>query len=259
MIDYLAAEVLRQQPEEIRAFLRQTAVLDRLCASLCDALTDRTDSRLILTQLEQANLFLIRLDDHRQWYRYHQLLADFLRVDLSADEQAALHQKASTWYEANGFGTESSQTFLAAGDISTTVSLIRAHVDEMLCQRGRVPWCWPGWRRCPMARSAPMATLPVIKPGCYICAAGSEEAEAYSPSAHTAEHADIPSTHQATLLAFQAFLAINQGNPEKAVALARQALDELRESGSLLPHLCTQPAGPCATPLRRSKKRPSKR
>lgn len=77
VIDYLAAEVLRQQPEEIRAFLRQTAVLDRLCASLCDALTDRTDSRLILTQLEQANLFLIRLDDHRQWYRYHQLLADF--------------------------------------------------------------------------------------------------------------------------------------------------------------------------------------
>lgn len=236
VIDYLAAEVLRQQPAEIRAFLRQTAVLDRLCASLCDALTDRTDSRLILTQLEQANLFLIRLDDHRQWYRYHQLLADFLRVDLSADEQAALHRKASTWYEANGFGTEAVKHSLAAGDISTTVSLIRAHVDEMLC-RGEFPAVLAWLETLPDGTIRAHGDLAGYKAWLLYLRGRIEEAEAYSPSAHTAEHADIPSTHQATLLAFQAFLAINRGNPEKAVALARQALDELRESGSFF-HTC---------------------
>lgn len=87
VIDYLASEVLRQQPTEIRAFLRQTAILERLSAPLCDAVTGQQDSRRFLSQLEQANLFLIQLDDQRQWYRYHSLFADFLRTELADWEQ----------------------------------------------------------------------------------------------------------------------------------------------------------------------------
>ena len=236
VIDYLAAEVLRQQSSEIRVFLRQTAILDRFCASLCDALTDRTDSRLILAQLEQANLFLISLDDHRQWYRYHQLLADFLRTDLYAGEQAALHRRASAWYEANGFGTEAVKHSLAARDIPTTVSLIRVHVDEMLC-RGEFPAVLAWLEALPDDTVHAHGDLAGYKAWLLYLRGRIEEAEAYSAPAHTAEHADIPPTHQATLLAFQAFLAINRGNPEQAVALARQALDELRESGSFF-HTC---------------------
>ena len=101
----------------------------------------------------------------------------------------------------------------------------------MLC-RGEFPAVLAWLETLPMARSAPMATLPVIKPGCYICVAGSSGGRGVFPSAHTAEHADIPSTHQATLLAFQAFLAINRGNPEKPWHSLGKPLDELRESGS---------------------------
>ncbi|NIV36040.1 MAG: helix-turn-helix transcriptional regulator, partial [Anaerolineae bacterium] len=97
VIDYLADEVLAQQPAEIQTFLRQTSVVDRLTAPLCEALTGRDDSAAILRQLEQANLFLVPLDDRRSWYRYHQLFAEFLRTDLDEDSRAGLHLGAARW------------------------------------------------------------------------------------------------------------------------------------------------------------------
>ncbi len=83
VLDYLAEEVLRQQGEEVRRFLAQTSVLERLNASLCNALTERNDSQSVLTRLEQSNLFIIPLDNERGWYRYHHLFADYLRTELA--------------------------------------------------------------------------------------------------------------------------------------------------------------------------------
>jgi LuxR family maltose regulon positive regulatory protein len=104
VIDYLVDEVLRRQSAEVRTFLCQTAILDRLNASLCDALTGRSDSRVILAQLERSNLFLIPLDQQRQWYRYHLLFADALRVELEVDpaQTKALHRQAAQWFEKQG-------------------------------------------------------------------------------------------------------------------------------------------------------------
>ena len=84
IFDYLAEEVLARRPKGTREFLLQTAVLDRLCAPLCDAVLgitrhSRSPSQQILEQLETANLFLIPLDDERRWYRYHHLFADLLQ------------------------------------------------------------------------------------------------------------------------------------------------------------------------------------
>lgn len=138
VLDYLGAEVLRQQPEDIRAFLQQTAILDRLCASLCDTVTERADSKAILARLEQANLFLLRLDDQRRWYRYHQLFADFLRTGLDAAEEWNLHRKASAWYEAQGLGQEAIKHALAAQDLPAAVRLFRSHVEDLL-GRGEIP------------------------------------------------------------------------------------------------------------------------
>ena len=101
VVDYLVAEVLECQPESVADFLRQTAVLDRLCAPLCTALTGREDSQAMLEHLEAANLFLSPLDNRREWWRYHVLFAEMLRLALPARQQCELHRKAAAWCEAH--------------------------------------------------------------------------------------------------------------------------------------------------------------
>src|SRR5919112_2073851 len=109
VVDYLADEVLDRQPPEVRRFLLDTAVLERLSAPLCDAVTGRSDGRTMLETLERQNLFLVPLDDIRQWYRYHHLFADVLRARLLHERRvehriadqatvADLHRRASDWF-----------------------------------------------------------------------------------------------------------------------------------------------------------------
>ena len=100
IVDYLMAEVLDRESEPIRSFLRQTSILNRLSAPLCDALTGRDDSQAMLEHLEGANLFLVPLDNRREWYRYHVLFAEVLRLTLTAQERIELHQKAARWFAA---------------------------------------------------------------------------------------------------------------------------------------------------------------
>jgi len=132
VIDYLFDEVLRLQSLEIKDFLCKTAVLNRMCASLCDELTERTDSKNILIRLEQTNLFLIPLDEERQWYRYHHLFADFLRTEIEKEQKSSLHQKASQWFEVNGYKNEAIEHSLAAGDIKNSVRQIKEQTNYSL-------------------------------------------------------------------------------------------------------------------------------
>ena len=104
ILGYLTEEVLNRQPEDVRQFLLETAILDRLSGPLCDAVTGREDSAALLDELYKANLFLVPLDDEGRWYRYHQLFAELLR-DLLVQQAAhaggvltALHRRASAWY-----------------------------------------------------------------------------------------------------------------------------------------------------------------
>ena len=100
VLDYLVEEVLDRQPDEVRAFLLDTSVLDQLTGGLCDALTGRSDGQPMLETLERENLFVVPLDDERRWYRYHHLFADALRARLAArhpDRVAELHAAASRW------------------------------------------------------------------------------------------------------------------------------------------------------------------
>lgn len=103
VVEYLMAEVLERAPEGLRDFLRQTSILNRLSAPLCEALTGREDAQETLEHLESANLFLMPLDNRREWYRYHGLFAEVLRLTLSAEELASLHKKAADWYAAQGY------------------------------------------------------------------------------------------------------------------------------------------------------------
>ena len=78
VVDYLLEEVLQRQSEEIQRFLLQTSILGRMCAPLCEAVTDQGNGQATLTMLHRANLFVIPLDNERRWYRYHHLFADVL-------------------------------------------------------------------------------------------------------------------------------------------------------------------------------------
>jgi LuxR family transcriptional regulator, maltose regulon positive regulatory protein len=106
VFDYLADEVFQRQPDAVRTFLMQTAILARLCGPLCAAVTGQEDAPMLLERLDQSNLFLIRLDSRRQWYRYHQLFRDFLCERLERAVGAAgcalLHRRASAWFEQEG-------------------------------------------------------------------------------------------------------------------------------------------------------------
>ncbi len=132
VIDYLADEVLAQQPDEIRAFLLQTSILDRLTPPLCEALTGRDDSATILRYLEQTNLFLIPLDDRRVWYRYHNLFAEFLRTDLDETSQMMLHLKAARWFERQELWSESVKHALASGEVEEAARTIELAADSAL-------------------------------------------------------------------------------------------------------------------------------
>jgi LuxR family maltose regulon positive regulatory protein len=127
VLDYLIEEVLQRQPERVRSFLLQTAVLDRLSGSLCDAITGREDGRGMLETLERSNLFVVPLDDRRQWYRYHHLFADVLKTRLVEEwpgQVSALHRRASVWYEQNGLPSDAIRHALAAEDFERAADLI---------------------------------------------------------------------------------------------------------------------------------------
>ncbi len=127
VLDYLIEEVLLQLPEHIRNFLLQTAILDILCAPLCNAVTEREDGKEMLDTLERSNLFLIPLDDKRQLYRYHHLFADVLRmhvIEAQPEQVSSLHQRASAWFERNSLRSDAIRHALAAKDIERAAGLI---------------------------------------------------------------------------------------------------------------------------------------
>src|SRR5215213_284036 len=119
VLDYLVEEVLARQPDEVRAFLLDTCVLDQLTGGLCDALTGRCDGQSMLETLERENLFVVPLDDERRWYRYHHLFADALRARLTArfaDRVGALHAAASRWLAEKGLLGDAVRHAIASGD-----------------------------------------------------------------------------------------------------------------------------------------------
>src|SRR6266540_8929 len=135
ILDYLTEEVLAQQPDEVRSFLLQTAVLEHLSGPLCDLLTGRSDGQAMLAHLERANLFLVPLDEQRHWYRYHRLFADLLRARLQeADPKRVpeLHRKAAAWYKQYGLVSDALRHALAAGEAVWAARLVEQHVEEVL-------------------------------------------------------------------------------------------------------------------------------
>lgn len=133
--DYLAAEVLRDLPEQLLRFLLHTCVLDRFHAPLCDAVTMSSGSASLLAELSRRNLFLIPLDEKGQWYRYHPLFADVLRqrlCDAWPELMPEIYRRASAWHQACGQVGAAVEYALAAGDDERAARLIEAHAERLL-------------------------------------------------------------------------------------------------------------------------------
>lgn len=146
--DYLVEEVLQRQPEPVRRFLLQTAVLDRLNGPLCEAVTGQVNGKIQLEALERGNLFVIPLDDRRDWYRYHHLFAEVLRAHLRVEQPdlvATLHLRASVWHEHNGSPAEAIGHALAAADFARAADLIEA--AGPVIRRSRQEALLLGWLR----------------------------------------------------------------------------------------------------------------
>jgi LuxR family maltose regulon positive regulatory protein len=138
VLDFLAEEVLEQQTEQVRTFLLETSVLERLSGALCDAVTGRPGSQALLEQVERAGLFVIALDEVRGWWRYHHLFADLLRARLKEQPELAarLHVNAARWYEEHGLADDAIRHATAAGELVWAARLVERHFDTVYSLRG---------------------------------------------------------------------------------------------------------------------------
>ncbi|MFL6167859.1 MAG: LuxR C-terminal-related transcriptional regulator [Ornithinibacter sp.] len=138
VVDYLADEVLDRLPQAVRRFLLDTSVLDRLTGPLCDAVTGGVGGKAALESLERQNLFVVPLDGHREWYRYHHLFADVLRAHLNderPDDVRRLHLRAADWYDQAGDAEAAVRHALAAGDVDLAAARAELAVPALLRER----------------------------------------------------------------------------------------------------------------------------
>ena len=162
VLDYLTGEVLERQNPQVREFLLETSVLERLTGELCDAVTGRAGGQAMLADIERAGLFLVPLDEVRGWWRLHRLFADLLRARLQAEQPGrvpALHRAAAAWCEEHDLADDAVRHALAAGEVAGR-RLVERHVEELLGRAWALRWLSPPcafgmtWARC----SAPRAT-----------------------------------------------------------------------------------------------------
>jgi LuxR family maltose regulon positive regulatory protein len=251
VLDYLAEEVLRRQPDDLGAFLLQTSILDRMSGPLCDAVTDRKDGQEMLESLERANLFTIPLDEERRWYRYHHLFSEFLRERLhrtQPDQEPRLHRKASTWYEHDGLVHEAVDHALAAADLETAARLIEENFRDMLAH-GEATLLLNWLEELPeeLLRSRPRLCIPCA--WARLLTGQSEDAELCVQDLERMVDADadfppdrneVPSSNEelaavsGEAAAIRAFIVRTRGDVSRSLELSRRALGLLREDNFTL-------------------------
>jgi LuxR family maltose regulon positive regulatory protein len=239
IIDYLTEEVLARQPEAVQSFLLHTALLDRFTSPLCDAVTGRTDAEQMLGYLERANLFLVPLDERRQWYRYHHLFAEVLRARVLREAGtaglAALYTLASAWYEQHGMLAEAVEAALSAGDFRRATRFIDSDsplVRSML--GGYEARTLIGWlERFPQEMVFTDAHLCLV----YAWSLGlAETSDAYEGPLAMAEQlfqAEGDRTRWGQASTLRALMAGLRGDTVQAIRFGTQAFDLLPEAALL--------------------------
>jgi len=244
ILDYLVEEVLRTQPAQVQTFLLDTAILERMNGALCAAVlgTDFENGAApcqeMLERLEQSNLFIIPLDNQRQWYRYHHLFADFLRNRLqnaAPERSGELHRRAMHWFEQNGMPDDAIHHALQAArsgqvDFSTVASLIE-QTAPLALQRSEIGLlsAWIGALPTTLVETRPR--LYVYYTWALIFSGTTSVSTSHLDTLEQLVH-NITDPNEAEELAhhhrvLQLFQDFNRGNPNRTAELANQALDRI--------------------------------
>ena len=242
VLDYLIEEVFQRQPAGVQDFLLRTSILDRFTAPLCDvvvgiseSVSQRTDepltrslanSQAVLEYLERANLFIVPLDQARQWYRYHHLFADLLRhrLEIEVGDTAPLHQRASRWYAEHGFPADAIRHALAAADWNSAASLILG-VNAGMLKHGQVATLVGWFRALPedWVRARPRLCYEYGWP--LLLAEQVDAAEAYLALAEQGAQGEPALLGQ--IASAQAYAARMRGDGRRAVEFSQRALSLL--------------------------------
>ncbi len=250
VLDYLTDEVLDGQTGQVREFLLETSVLQRLSGELCDAVTGRSGSQAMLEDIERAGLFLLPLDEARCWWRYHQLFADLLRARLEAEQPGrvqALNRVAAAWCDAHDLADDAVRHALAAGDADWAARLVERHAETLLGRgEGATLRRWLSALPPELVRRRPrlhlaraygavmgfhLDTLEALldAAGQALAAGGDEPYEAPAGPA-----ASVLANVPAGIALLRAMLSRLRGDAARAADYNRQALAHLREDDWLM-------------------------
>jgi LuxR family maltose regulon positive regulatory protein len=260
VLDYLTDEVLSHQPRDVQRFLLCTSVVERFTGALCDALLadavddlrlpageggEPVDSQQVIKYLDRSNLFVVSLDDRREWYRYHRLFGELLQRRLRATEpelEATLLQRASAWHERQGTVADAVRYAIAAHDVERVVRLIEHNIGPML-DRGELTVLARWLEVLPDEQVAARPWLGVAYAWILAYAGRLDDAEAllrrieaspaYAPSDAAGAQAEADAALSGHLSAIRAYAAWEAGEHARAARLAQAALAELRPEDRL--------------------------
>jgi LuxR family maltose regulon positive regulatory protein len=228
VLDYLIEEVFQQRSLGMQDFLVKTSILDRLTAPLCDAVTGRDDSHDVLLGLDRGNLFLVRLDESRQWYRYHRLFRDLLRTQGQPVERVPLHLSAARWYAQHGFLDEAMNHALAAEDWDEAERLAEPAAAFAINQ-GRYATVGRWLDAMPEERLRVSSGLATLKGWALLSVGQFDAAETWATLAEDLLTADALPVSRALLTCLQTYVAYAKLDIPRVIELAHQTLALLEE------------------------------
>ena len=235
--EYLVEEVLQRQPADVREFLLRTSILERMNGPLCEAVSGQPDGAVRLRQVYQANLFLVPLDDRGEWFRYHQLFADLLRVRLRQDSTASLvaelQQRAMSWYEQAAMIPDAIGHALAKPDYPHAVQLVEQVALPMIMQA--YVRTVEGWLQAiPSQYTSNTPRLDMALAWLHLLRSDPGQAQPYLDRLAAFFSAAGSAVEDPSLegewLAIRSRLCLTQGNPAESRLLANRALQMLPAS-----------------------------
>jgi len=250
ILDYLVEEVLERQPPSVQTFLQETAVLQRMCAPLCDVmlewdedLSESRNAQDVLEYLERANLFVVPLDDHREWYRYHHLFAELLiqRLEYQRPQEIVrMHCLASEWFEQQHMFVEAIHHALAAGEYDRAAGLIESQAENFLMRSEFstvLAWCRQlpedTRNRRPLLRT--YFALSILLAGRSLDEVDQSFGDAVSDE--TVDRLEVG------MVLYQAIQKIFHGDVQRSVELTMHALESLPEDSLFLRGLANRNLG----------------
>ncbi len=238
ILDYLTEEVFLQQSAPVQEFLLSTCILQRLQGTLCNAVTGLDNGQEMLEALEKGNLFLVSLDATRQWYRYHRLFAEVLRIRLGQSQperEAILHDRASQWYKQQGFVVEAIEHAAQAHSVDRVVALLQEHGLACILEK-EIPGLILEWlQTLPAALVEAHPHLCLLHAMCYIYLYRNDAALPWLQRAQTGLQADKPDALlRARLAACNALVQFAFGEITHNALYVQEALEFLPETETIL-------------------------